>query len=253
MKKKFFWRIIGILFLFMFYSGFYVRAQIEDSIEKIDCIGADTVLASLSISSNGFMRYSTNRENGIYNLGTKKKITAINGKSKLSNGWNKNFWRISNYTIDEINEKGSEIESIAIPTKFITENFKILDVNLDQDNNIWLCTNKGVLVKTKNNWHNFNVKNSPILSDNVLFMKVGCNNDKWFITDSGISVMHDSVCFGCQKWDSINKKTTGYSFTATKCIAFDKKGNAIVGNYFGEIEIYSSGKAAPLEIAREMD
>src|SRR6185437_6163611 len=221
-----------------------------DSIIHINCPGADTILVGMVVSDNGIIQYTTNRETGIYNIVTGKKLGTTSAHAKLFKDPQNNIWQAQGGSISKLNEKGDVSGQFSIPTEFKSLNFKVSDIALDLKGNLWLATNKGLLIKTAAGWTHYTNSNSALMSNHVRNIKVDPKNSKWIITDSGICILGDTICTRCNAWNNLTAKTTGYPLQATKSLAFFGDGHAVIGTFFGMILEIKDGKTDTLPVCK---
>ena len=205
----------------------------------------------MTVSNNGIIQYVTNRETGIYNTLTGKKIGTSSSHAKLYKDGTNIIWKLSGCSIIKMSENGVIQEQFSIPGNVRqNNNFKTRNITVDRKGNIWISTNSGIIIKTASGWDQMNIVNSDLISNNVKNVIISPANDKWIITDSGICILADTICEKCNEWKILNHKTIGFPCENTKCIAFNQGGDAYIGTYFGLILRYAKGKLDTLPICK---
>jgi hypothetical protein len=240
-------KLVKIIFLisYLLFTCTEMNAQSRDSIIKINIPGADTIMSDMTVSDNGIIHFTTNRQFGIFSTLTGQNIK-LSGKAHGAQKDKSNYyWRLYKNTIVKEDENGNKLSSDSIPTSLLNTNGHIRDIVKDSRNRIWLNACISLLIKTGTGWIKYDSSNSAIKSGRIIKILADNDSNIWVLSDSGILNIHDTICAKCSAWITVKPKFLGGQI---KSIAFGKNGNLLLGTWWGRIYSWDKGTLDTLAI-----
>jgi len=69
----------------------------------------------------------------------------------------------------------------------------VRDINIDQNDNIWLATTEGIFMFDRTDWHHWNIQDNNLLTNNITSIEIGLHNEKYIGTINGGIIYFDSI------------------------------------------------------------
>ncbi|KAB2878690.1 hypothetical protein F9K33_12065 [bacterium] len=144
---------------------------------------------------------------------------------------NSYVWLCSYGQIVELRGQNSVIYRIA---DFGVPNQYLLDIAVDDNNVVWIGTNKSGLVRFNGTgWAVYDTANSGLPSNQIQTIAFDKEDHMWIGTDLGVAYYDNT------QWVVYNTENSGLSSNNITGIAFDKKNNVWIATFGGGLNVFN--------------